>query len=106
MKYINKVQTVTHEWRMEKWPELTPLGQLFGTVIEIAELGEMLWKARHYDEDWQNRQRIKEEAGDVLIYFLGVLSLLDLEPDECIEAAMAKNDARDWEDHMEAPADD
>lgn len=88
---------------MEKWPEITPMGQLFGTAIEVMELGELLWKARHYDEDWADEDRLKEEAGDVIIYFLGVLSLLELDVIECIEAALDKNEERDWENHMEAP---
>jgi NTP pyrophosphatase (non-canonical NTP hydrolase) len=88
---------------MEKWPDVTPMGQTFGTAIEVMELGELLWKAQHYDEDWADTQRLKEESGDALVYLLGVMSLLDMDVVACVEAALDKNDDRDWEEHQEAP---
>lgn len=105
MKYIQHVQQKTHEWRIEKWPDLTALAQTFGTAIEVMELGELVLKAEYYDEDWADDERLKEEAGDALIYLLGVMSLLDLDVEECIEAALDKNETRDWDEHMQAPTE-
>lgn len=101
--YIEEVQKQTHEWRMEKWPDITAFGQLFGTAIELMELGELLWKARHYDKNWADDDELKKEAGDVIVYFLGVMSLLDFDVVECIEAALDKNENRDWDEHQRAP---
>lgn len=88
---------------MKQWPQTTAFGQTFGTAIEIMELGELVFKAEYYDEDWADEERLKEEAGDSFIYLLGVLSLLDLDVIDCIETALEKNEMRDWDEHMEAP---
>lgn len=106
MRYIQAIQKQTHEWRMEKWPDISALAQTFGTAIEVMELGELVLKAEYYDEDWADEQRLKEEAGDALLYHLGVMSLLELDVKECIEAALDKNQARDWDEHQKAPATD
>lgn len=106
MSWIGDVQQETHDWRMDKWPDLTPWEQFGGFVGEIAEFIEILFKAKHYDGEWRDEQKLQEEAGDVIIYFLGVLSLLDLDIEECIAAALEKNEARDWDEHQEAPNDD
>lgn len=103
MRYIQSVQHDTHEWRMEQFPQSTAFGQAFGTAIEVMELGELVYKAEYYDENWADEQRLKEEAGDSLIYLLGVMSLLDLDVIDCIETALEKNEMRDWDEHMEAP---
>lgn len=101
--FMNHVQEETHEWRMEEWPDITALAQTFGTAIEVMELGELVLKGEYYDEDWADEQRLKEEAGDSLVYLLGVMSLLDLTVEECVAAALRKNDDRDWEEHQGAP---
>lgn len=103
MRYIQRIQHDTHDWRMEQFPQSTAFGQAFGTAIEVMELGELVYKAEYYDEDWADRQRLKEEAGDSMIYLLGVMSLLDLDVIDCVETALEKNEMRDWEEHMEAP---
>ena len=100
LTYIQKVQVVTHAWRMEMWPDLEVWQQFAGFVGEIAEFIEILFKGEFYDDEWDDREELKKEAGDVIIYFLGVLSLLDLDVHECIEAAREKNDDRDWEEHQ------
>lgn len=102
-EYIRRVQRNTHEWRMENWPSITVWEQFGGTIGELGEFIEILVKANNYDEGWEDRDRMKEEAGDVLIYWLGVLSLLDIDVIDCIEAAREKNDQRDWDSHQEAP---
>lgn len=106
MNFIQTVQRETHNWRISKWPDLNPMAQAFGTAIEIMELGELIFKAQYYDEEWADEDRLKEEAGDALIYLLGVMSLLDLDVVECIEAAQDKNYSRDWDSHQEAPSND
>lgn len=105
LDYIQRVQRETHQWRMEKWPDLDVWKQFGGFTGEIAEFVEILFKAEFYDDEWYDERRLQEEAGDLIIYFLGVLSLVDLDAKECIEAAMEKNDRRDWDDHQEAPAE-
>lgn len=101
--YIRQVQEATHAWRMEKWPDLTPLAQLAGTDVEVSELLEMEVKSEYYDDDWASEERFKEEIGDVIIYLMGYSSLRGFDVDECVEAALDKNEDRDWEEHMEAP---
>lgn len=103
MKYIQNVQQKTHMWRMNKWPDVTVWKQFGGFIGELGEFVEILFKSEFYDDAWDNEERLKEEAGDILIYFLGVLSLLGLDAHECLEAALEKNEARDWEEHQEAP---
>lgn len=103
MTYIRNVQTETHEWRRKQFGEVQPTPQLLGTMVEIAEMGDMLVKAEYYDEDWADDEKLKEEAGDVMLYFLGVMSCLGYDVVECIELALEKNERRDWEKHMEAP---
>lgn len=100
---MQQIQSDTHEWRMDKWPDLTPLAQLAGTDVEVSELLEMEVKGEHYDEDWMDDEQFKKEIGDVLIYLMGYASLRDLDVAECIDAAMDKNENRDWDDHMKAP---
>lgn len=101
--FIQGIQKGTHEWRTEQFDNLAPIPQTMGTMVEVAEFGGMLVKAEYYDEEWADDERLKEEAGDVIIYFLGVLSLLGYDVVECIEKALEKNYDRDWEEHMEAP---
>lgn len=102
-RYIQQVQRESHEWRTNKFDNLAPVPQTMGTMAEIAEFGSLLVKAIWYDENWADEERLKEEAGDVFIFFLGTLSLLGFDVVECIEAARRKNEKRDWESHMEAP---
>lgn len=97
---LQAIQAETHNWRMSKWPELTYWQQFGGFVGELAEFIEILFKSEFYDEEWNDCQALKEEAGDVIIYFLGVLSLLDLDVMDCIIAARQKNKERDWEEHQ------
>lgn len=104
--YIRRVQQDTHEWRTEKFDNVAPIPQLLGTQVELAEMGDMLVKAEYYDEAWADDDRLKEEAGDVIVFFLGVLSCLGYDVVECIELALAKNRERDWDEHMEAPTGD
>lgn len=106
LPYIRQIQRQTHSWRMEKWPNVTPLAQVLGTAIEVMELGDLILKSKFYDEEWADDQRLKEEAGDAFIYLLGVISLLGFDVIECIEAALDKNNDRDWETHQKAPSDD
>lgn len=101
--YIQTVQEATHWWRMEQFGEVEPTPQLLGTMVELAEMGDMLVKAEYYDENWADDERLEEEAGDVIIFFLGVLSCLDMDVVDCIEAARQKNENRNWDEHMKAP---
>jgi len=103
VKYIERVQDETHQWRIEQFGDVRPTPQLLGTMVELAEMGDMLVKAEYYDEDWADDERLKEEAGDVMLYMLGVMSTLDYNVVECIEKAADKNESRDWDEHMEAP---
>lgn len=104
--YIRIIQQETHAWRTEKFGEVQPTPQLLGTMVELSEMGDMLVKAEYYDEGWADDERLKEEAGDVMVYFLGVLSCLGYDVVECIEVALDKNQTRDWDEHMSAPGGD
>lgn len=101
--YIQTIQRETHEWRMEKWPDLSPMAQLAGTDVEVSELLEMEVKGEHYDEAWANEEQFKSEIGDVMIYLMGYASLRGFDIVECIDAAQGKNQSRDWEEHQKAP---
>lgn len=103
LTYIQAVQRSTHEWRQQQFNNLAPIPQTMGTMVEVAEFGGMLVKALYYDEDWADEEKLMTEAGDVILFWLGVLSLLDYDVIDCIEAALDKNAARDWEEHMKAP---
>ena len=100
---MQNIQDETHEWRMQKWPDLTPLAQLSGTAVEVSELLEMEIKGEHYDKEWCTDEKLKEEIGDVMIYLMGYASLRGFDIAECIDAAHDKNNERDWDQHMEAP---
>lgn len=102
-EYIRKVQVETHAWRLRQFGKVEPTPQLLGTMVELAEMGDMLVKAEYYDDDWADDERLKEEAGDVMLYLLGVMSCLDFDVMDCIEAAQRKNSNRNWETHMQAP---
>lgn len=102
MKWIQKIQQETHEWRLENIDNLAPIPQTLGTAGELlGEFGSLLVKEEYYGEGWADRAELEAEAGDVIIYFFGVLSLLDLDVVDCIEAALRKNEERDWDEHMD-----
>lgn len=104
--YISAVQEQTHQWRMQKWPDVTPMIQLAGTDVEVSELMEMEVKGATYDDAWMSDEQLKKEIGDVMIYLMGYASLHDLDITDCLESALDKNQARNWEEHQKAPSDD
>lgn len=100
---IDEVQQRTHEWRLEEFGEPDPIDQLFGTMLELGEVGGPVLKAKYYDEEWIDEEHLKTEIGDVLIYFLGVASIMGYDISDCIRHAEVKNGNRDWEEHKQAP---
>lgn len=100
---LNELQRQTHAWRTDQFGEIDIEDQLLGTFFEMSELGERIVKGNNYDPDWADEEQMKTEAGDVLIYFLGVLSIAGYDAEECVDLALKKNNLRNWDEHMKAP---
>jgi NTP pyrophosphatase (non-canonical NTP hydrolase) len=104
--WLGGVQERAHDWRTETIGDgVTPLSQAAHTSVEANELLDLLVKGETYYEDgWADddaRNELMAEAGDVVIAHLGTLSLMGLRVEDCIEAALEKNGARDWDGWQE-----
>lgn len=108
--WLRGVQRDSHEWRLDTiGDDITPTTQLAHTRNEIAELSDPLVKGATYDGAWTDgeEEHLKTEAGDVIVAYLGVLSLLGFDAVECMNLALEKNGQRSWEEHKtEVHADD
>lgn len=115
--WLRNIQHETHKWRLETiGDDVTPLSQAAHASVEASEVLDLLVKAETYDNSWveENEEALMEEIGDVVIALAGVPSLLDIDLVECVEAALEKNDVRQWDGWQtqvadwdgEAPADD
>lgn len=100
---LDELQAELAAWREETiGDDITPATQSLHSVVELAELADLLLKEETYGGGWiddEHRDETMTEAGDVLVAYLGVLSMLNLRASECIEAAREKNGERDWEEH-------
>ena len=68
----------------------TPENLAKSIVIEAAELLECFqWSGTKFD-----REHVKEELADVMVYCRNLLDALDLDEDEIINAKMDKNEAK------------
>lgn len=115
--WIRGVQQRSHEWRMETIGDgVTPLSQAGHASVEANEVLDLFVKGETYDDSWvdENERELMLEIGDFFVAGLGVPSLLGLDVVDCIEAALEKNGAREWEGWQtqvadwdeEMPADD
>lgn len=110
-RWIREVQRKSHEWRLDTiGDDITPMSQLAHTRNEMAELSDPIVKDDTYSDGWVNmdrehvpggRREMMTEAGDVIVAYLGVLSLLDLDVVECVVEALEKNGQRDWDGWQE-----
>lgn len=108
-EWLRGVQRRSQEWRDETINgDTTPMSQAGHAAVEASELLDEIIKAETYEEDSaravydRRRRELMTEAGDVIIAHLGTLSLLGLDAVACIEAALEKNGARDWEGWQDA----
>lgn len=96
-RFVRKVQALSHERRMEQFPELEmmlkmnpefpPFLQLAGALSELGELAQEDVKGLTYDS-WENSDEAKQkELGDVFVYLMGYASFRGYDVDECIEMA-------------------
>ncbi len=78
--------TADREWQQYHTP-----GNLAKSIaIEAAELLECFqWSDTEYD-----REHVKEELADVLVYCRNLLDELGLDEDEIVNAKMTKNEAK------------
>lgn len=97
LRFIRKVQSITHDRRLEQFPEIDRLGeihpvlpallQLTGTMSEIGELCQEEVKGLTYD-DWDESDEAKmKELGDIIVYLMGYASFRGYDIDTCIQMA-------------------
>ena len=68
----------------------TPANLAKSISIEANELLECFqWNEEQFD-----LEAVKEELADVMVYCINMLDRLDLDPDEIINAKMARNEAK------------
>lgn len=106
--WLREVQRETHEWRTQTiGDDITPFSQAAHASVEASEVLDLFVKGETYDESWveENDDELKQEIGDVVVALAGVPSLLGLDLVECVEAALEKNGARDWDGWQTQVAD-
>lgn len=93
MSDIQKLITVINEFRDERnWRQYhNPKDLAISISIEAAELLEDFQWINSEEALKENKENIREEIADVLIYSLMLCSDLDLDVKEIVEEKMVKN---------------
>ena len=85
---IDRIRKFTSDRDWEQFH--TPANLAKSICIEAGELLECFqWRENGYD-----REHVKEELADVLVYCRNLLDELDLDEDEIVNSKMDKNEAK------------
>lgn len=98
------LQSNVAAWRRNAIPgDVTPQTQAGHTMVEAAEVQDLLIKLetyedRDYDEMRQDEAlELASEIGDVVVALSGVPNMLGMAFESCVAQALDKNGARDWD---------
>ena len=85
---IDRIRKFTED---RDWDQFhTPSNLAKSIVIEAGELLECFqWSDDEYD-----KEHVKEELADVLVYCQNLLDKLELDPDEIVNMKMSQNEAK------------
>lgn len=100
LRFVRKVQSLTHDWRMDQFPDTTPKDQLIGAMQEVGELCEIEAKSTFEYQEFggDNDAELQKELGDIFVYLMGYASLRGFDVDECIEMAANEVLTRNWDE--------
>jgi NTP pyrophosphatase (non-canonical NTP hydrolase) len=97
LKELDKLQAAIHAWRKDNFPTEGDTHQLLGAVEEVGELSRAHLKQRQQvrvnEDHWTN---IKDAVGDIVIYLMGYCSYRHISLIDCVLAAWAEVEERDW----------
>jgi len=104
--WLDDVQEDTGEWLEETVPDAEPLDQAGHVSTEASELLDLLVKEKQYADYEADPGEIRKEAGDVVVALMSFCELEDIDLSGCVEAALDKNESRDWGEHKAREGDE